>query len=315
MSSARYIARRALEYLAMWLAATALDFAVPRLAPLTPVREPGGELARAMGLGKPVYEQYFIFLWNAVHLDLGTSLWLYGTPVAYLVARALQYDVVLLAPAILISWILGNRLGAYLAIEKRGTALDKAVVPVLYAMSSAPYFWWALLLVEIFSAELRLLPPTGVIYSKLPSLTPSYVADFLRHLATPLAALVLAMTGAWALSMREIAISELRSGYVAYEEALGFSGRIIRGHIRRNSRPPQLANLAVSLGLIASGNMVLEAVVGYPGVGVLLYNALSNYDYVLIQGIFFVVVSLILALNFAVDVATALTDPRAGRPA
>ncbi|MEL9990813.1 MAG: ABC transporter permease [Thermoproteus sp.] len=302
MSATRFLVSRAAQYLAMWFVAISIDFLATRLAPIIPVRSAGPP--------RPLYEQYLYFLWGLLHLNLGVSLWLYGTPVLDLVLKALQYDVILLVPAILISWHLGNKLGAYLAMFKAGSRTEMAVVPILYALSSVPYFWLAMLFVEVFSSELRLFPSSGVIYSALPSFTKYYILDFLRHLALPLMTLVTAMTGTWALSMRENIIAELRSGYVTYEESLGLSKSILWRHIYDNSKQPQLVNLALSLGLIASGNLVLEAVVGYPGVGVLLYNAITNYDYMLLEGIYFFIISFILIFNFMVDVILVVIDPR-----
>lgn len=309
MRTARFLAKRASEYLAIWLVAITFDFFIPRAAPILAVHTPSGQLTRILGTQGPLYEQYLRFLWNLLHMNLGISLWLYGTPVAYLVARALQYDVVLLVPALLISWYLGDRLGIYLGTSKRNVAIEKIAVPLLYAVSSAPYFWWAMLFTNVLSS-IGLSPPTGVTYSLIPSASLLYIADFLRHLALPLATLIFVMTGMWTLNARESVISELRSYYVLYEEMLGFEDSIMRRHVDKNSRGPLLTYLAISLGLVASGSYILEAVLGYPGIGVLLYNAISNYDYVLIQGIFSVVITLILVLNFAIDVLLVALDPR-----
>lgn len=330
MSIWRFIGRKAIEYIATWYFAVSLDFILPRLLPIDPVKVMVSRILSAgtgymtpqalqnlvdqiegmFGLNEPLHMQYLKFIWNALHLNLGISVWLFGTPVAEIILRALPYDVILLVPAILLSWYIGNKFGAYLGFDKRRTATDKAMLPALYALNNVPFFWFALLLILIFASMIPIFPPTGTPYSKIPSLTWSYVGDLLWHMALPFIALFVVSLGGWAIGMRQNMLNEVRSNYVLYGEALGLSRGILRRYTYRNAVLPQITGLAISLGSIVAGNAVLEFTFQYPGVGLILGNAIGNYDYFLIQGVFFFVVTMLLIMNFIIDVAYAFIDPR-----
>lgn len=330
MSVWKYIRRRAIEYFIAWYIAVSLDFILPRLLPIDPVRvmitritSAGGaymtpealqtlvnRIEEMFGYNQPLYMQYLLFIWNALHLNLGISVYLFGTPVSYIILRALPYDIILLVPAILLSWYVGNKLGAYLGFDKRGTLTDKVALPAFYTLSNAPFFWFALLLVMIFSAYLRIFPPTGTPYSKIPSLTWSYISDLLLHMTLPLLALFVVSLGSWAIGMRQNMLGEVRSNYMAYGEALGLTRGILRRYAYKNAILPQITGLAITLGYIVAGNSVLEFTFQYPGVGLLLGNAIYNYDYFLIQGIFFFVVTMVIVANFLIEIIYAFIDPR-----
>ncbi len=330
MSIWKYIRRRAIEYFIAWYIAVSLDFILPRLLPIDPVKvmisrivSAGGgyltpdalqalvnRIEEMFGYNKPLYMQYLLFIWNALHLNLGVSVWLFGTPVSDIILRALPYDIILLVPAILLSWYAGNKLGAYLGFDKRGTLTDKAALPAFYALNNAPFFWFALILVMLFSAYIHLFPPTGTPYSKVPSLTWSYISDLLWHMALPFLALFVVSLGGWAIGMRQNMLSEVRSNYMAYGEALGLMRSALRRYAYKNAILPQITGLAITMGYIVAGNAVLEFTFQYPGVGLILGNAIGNYDYFLIQGIFFFVVTMIIIANFLIEIIYAFIDPR-----
>ncbi|MEZ0248642.1 MAG: ABC transporter permease [Thermoproteus sp.] len=336
MSIWKYIGRRALEYLITWYVAVSLAFILPHLLPIDPVKlmiqrlistasSSGGggivvtsqamqELAHRLevmfGVDKPLYMQYLLFIWNALHLNFGVSIWLLGTPVSQIILRVLPYDIILLVPAVILSWYVGNKLGAYLGFDKRGTKTDKASLPALYALNNAPYFWFALLLMMIFASYLHIFPPTGTPYSQLPSLTWSYVSDLLWHMALPFLSLFAVSLGGWAIGMRQNMLNEVRSNYAVYGEALGLTKGVLRRYTYHNAILPQITGLAINLGYIVAGNAVLEFTFQYPGIGMILGNAIYNYDYFLMQGIFFFVVTMVLIANFIIEVVYTVIDPR-----
>lgn len=330
MSVWKYIRRRAIEYFIAWYVAISLDFILPRLLPIDPVKimvsrimsagtgymtpqalqELVNRIEAMFGLNQPLYMQYLLFIWNALHLNLGISVWLFGTPVSYIILRALPYDIILLVPAILLSWYVGNKLGAYLGFDKRGALTDKVALPTFYALNNAPFFWFALLLVMLFSAYLHIFPPTGTPYSKAPSLTWSYISDLLWHMALPFLTLFVVSLGGWAIGMRQNMLGEVRSNYMAYGEALGLTRSTLRRYAYKNAILPQITGLAITLGYIVAGNSVLEFTFQYPGVGLILGNAIGNYDYFLIQGVFFFVVTMIIIANFLIEIIYAFIDPR-----
>jgi peptide/nickel transport system permease protein len=331
MSIWRYIRRKGIEYVITWYVALTLAFILPRLLPIDPIKimvqrilstgsgyiPPSALQALAQqieamfGVNKPLWEQYLLFVWNALHLNFGISVWLFGTPVSEIILRALPYDIVLLVPAVLLSWYVGNAIGAWLGFNKRNTATDKAILPIFYALNNAPYFWFALILMWLFASILPIFPATGSSYS-MPhfSWTWAYISDFLRHLALPFLSLFIVSLGGWAIGMRQNMLNEVRSNYMTYGESLGIHRGILRRYAYRNAILPQITGLALSLGGVVGGNATLEFTFQYPGIGLVMGNALGNYDYFLMSGVFFFIITVLLIMNFIVDMAYAFIDPR-----
>jgi peptide/nickel transport system permease protein len=117
--------------------------------------------------------------------------------------------------------------------------------------------------------------------------------------------------GGWAIGMRNMIIYELESDYSHYLEALGAPRRLVRKYAFRNAVLPQVTGLALQLGAVLAGALVTEIVFTYPGLGFLLYNAILNQDYFIIQGVFLLIIIGVLIANFVVDIAYVLIDPRA----
>jgi peptide/nickel transport system permease protein len=318
----RYFGRKLLIYILTFLLAVTIDWLIPRFMPGNPVqtmlsraalRAEAAEVmygyyTRAFGLDLPLWQQYLNF-WNALfHGDLGTSVYMFPTPVARVLMRAVPYDIFLLLPAILLSWYAGNHFGAFAARTKW---LDNTISPLGYILTATPYMWLGILLAWVFGIVLDIFPIAGAYGFELrPHLSWTFIGSVLKHWFLPFASLFLVGFGGWAIGMRNMIIYELEADYSHYLEALGAPRRLVRKYAFRNAVLPQLTGLALQLGVIVAGALVTEVVFSYPGIGYLLLAAIQNQDYFLIQGCFLFIIIGVLLANFVIDIAIVLVDPR-----
>lgn len=318
----RYFGRKLAIYLLTFVLAVTIDWVIPRFMPGDPVRvmlaraglraEAASTMytyyTQAFGLDLPVWQQYLNF-WNALlHGDLGTSVWLFPTPVLKVITRAVPYDIFLLLPAILLSWWTGNKFGAYAARSKR---LDNTILPIGYILTATPYMWLGILLAWALGIVAGLFPISGAYsYALRPGFTWPFIKSFLWHWFLPFASLFLVMFGGWAIGMRNMIIYELEAEYSHYLEALGAPRKLVRKYAFRNAILPQLTGLALQLGVIVAGALATEIVFSYPGIGYLILQAIQNQDYFLLQGCFLFIIIGVLLANFAIDIVYVLVDPR-----
>ncbi|AFK22154.1 ABC transporter permease [Pyrococcus sp. ST04] len=317
-----YLKRKIVIYLLTFLFAVTLNWLLPRLMPGNPIEiminsalglSPQERQTllqfyeNLYGLNKPLYVQFISFWKSLLTGNLGYSI-LYRAPVSELIKHALPYDIAILFPAIVLSWIVGNWLGALAGKNKK---YDKYVMPLFYFLASIPYFWFAMLLVYVVGVKLEWLPYQGAYSPDLvPSLSIGFIVDFLKHWILPFLSLFIVMIGSWAIGMRNMIIYELEADYVRYLEALGASEKLMTKHAYRNAILPQVTGLALQLGLMVAGAIATEIVFNYPGVGVLLMRAALSQDYFLLQGGFLMIVIAVLVANFVIDIVYALIDPR-----
>lgn len=321
----RYFGRKLAIYLLTFFVAVTIDWMIPRFMPGNPVQTllaranlraeayevMYGYYTNAFGLDQPVWRQYLSF-WNALfHGDLGTSVYLFPTPVAKVIREAVPYDLILLIPAILLSWLAGNKFGAFAARTKR---LDNTILPIGYLLTATPYMWFGIVLAWAFGIVFRVLPLAGAYsWTMMPSFSFAFLWDALKHWFLPFASLFMVMFGGWAIGMRNMIIYELEADYSHYLEALGAPRRLVRKYAFRNAILPQITGLALQLGVIVAGALATEIVFSYPGIGYLLLAAIQNQDYFLIQGCFLFIIMGVLLANFIIDVVYVIVDPRTRR--
>ncbi len=318
----RYFSRKLLIYALTFFLAVTIDWLIPRFMPGNPVQTMLSRAAlraeaakvlqsyyiRAFGLDLPLWQQYLNF-WKALfHGDFGISIFLFPKPVIRVIMNAVPYDVFLLIPAILLSWIAGNRVGA---IAARTKWLDNTVLPLGYILTATPYMWLAIVLAWALGIVLGIFPIAGAYsFALRPHLSWTFIKDLLWHWFLPFASLFLVMFGGWAIGMRNMIIYELEADYSRYLEALGAPQRLIRKYAFRNAMLPQITGLALQLGVIVAGALATEIVFSYPGIGYLILQAVQNQDYFLIQGCFLFIIVGVLLANFAIDIVYILVDPR-----
>jgi peptide/nickel transport system permease protein len=318
----RYLLRKAFIYLVTFFVAVTIDWAIPRLMPGDPIQrllgrmqaQPSSEHAltgfytKAFGFDVPWWKQYLNFWAALFHGDLGRSIADFPTPVAQLILSALPYTLSLLLPAILLSFWAGNKLGALAARRK---ALDNTVLPTSYMLTATPQMWLGMLLVWIFASTLAIFPVSGAYDPSIqPGWTWEFVWSYLQHWFLPFLSLWLVALGGWAIGMRNMIIYELDADYSNYLGALGAPTRLVRNYAYRNALLPQITGLALALGAVVGGAIVVEIVFSYPGLGTLTLGAIQNRDYFLIQGIFLFLIVGVLIANFVIDIVYVLVDPR-----
>ncbi len=318
----RYLVRKVFIYLVTFFVAVTVDWAIPRLMPGDPIQallsrmhaQPGSSAAltgyytKAFGFDVPAWKQYLNFWAALFHGDLGRSITFFPTPVWELIRGALPYTLALLIPAILLSFWAGNKVGALAARRK---SLDNTILPVSYLLTATPQMWLGIVLAWLFATTLAILPVSGAYGLALqPAWSLEFVGSFLEHWILPFASLFLVAFGGWAIGMRNMIIYELESDYSNYLAALGAPTKLVRRYAYRNALLPQITGLALMLGAVVAGAIVVEIVFSYPGLGTLTLSALQNRDYFLIQGIFLLLIIGVLIANFIIDIAYVFIDPR-----
>ena len=319
----RYFLRKLFIYALTFVIAVTIDWAIPHLMPGNPVLTLMGRIQiqdpkvaqhvyanymRSFNLDLPLWKQYYYFWVSLVHGDLGTSILQFPSPVSSIILHAAPYTLGLLVPAILLSWYVGNKLGALAARRK---VLDNTLLPFGYMLTATPYMWFSIVLVWVFAITLH-LAPVGFAYSPtaIRGFNTTFIFDLLHHWLLPFLSLFLVACGGWAIGMRNLIIYELESDYAHYLEALGAPQRLIRRYAFRNAMLPQITGLALALGAIIGGALVTEIVFSYPGLGYQIYRAITNEDYFVIQGIFLFIIIGVLIANFIVDIVYLIVDPR-----
>jgi len=210
---------------------------------------------------------------------------------------------------VLIGWLVGNIIGALAAFK--GGMMDRGAFVSSLFLSSMPYYCLAIILLYVFAVAWPILPAgRGYSFGVSPELTFTFFSDALTHYWLPFLSLMLIFVGGQAVGMRSMAIYELGSDYVNFSRGLGLSdGRVVR-YIFRNAMLPQLTGLALSIGGLVGGALVTEIVFSYPGIGSLLFGAISQNDYPVIQAITLIIAVAVLLANFLVEVAYGFVDPR-----
>ncbi len=319
----RYLTRKIITYLVAFFIGVTVDWALPHFMPGDPIQgmlskynvsnTAGYEALYAQfqasyGLNVSLWQQYLNFWHGVLTGDFGQSIFAQGATVRSLVFSAMPYTVALLVPAVLLSYVLGNRLGAAAARRK---VLDNSVLPFGYVLQAIPYPWLALVVVYLFGPLWHLFPTSGGYDEGLvPHFDWTFISSALDHWFLPFLTVFLVSLGGWAIGMRNLVIYELENDSSRYLRALGSSERVVRRYAYRNASLPQLSGLALQLGVVIGGNIVTEVAFQYPGLGNLIFKAIGAQDYFLLQGIFIFIVIGVLLANFIIDLVFVSVDPR-----
>jgi peptide/nickel transport system permease protein len=323
-----YVIRRLGMYLlTIWLGTT-LIFLIPRLGKGDPVAAVVSRLqaqsgtvegSAAMieawrarfGLDDPLAIQYLRYMGNAITFDLGFSLAYFPSEVDDMVRRAMPWTIGLLSLATIISFILGNVVGALLA-WRRSPGLLRALLPLTLTFTSIPPFMFGILLLGVFAFGLDWLPFAGAYGRGVESgFNWEYITSVVEHGTLPALAIVLTTMGFWALGMRGMMITTDGEDYMILAQAKGLSPtRIFLRYGVRNAILPQVTALALTLGTIAGGSTIVEYIFTYPGMGYLLYQGIVNNDFTLITGIVFFLVVGVATAVLIIDLVYPLIDPR-----
>lgn len=329
---ARYLLTRFGQLVLIVFIAVSVNFLIPRLLPGDPVQTVIAKMQAAgaqqsvdmqavaqayrakYGLDQPMLVQYLNYWRDLFHLDLGVSFANFPETVTTKLANALPWSIGLLAIATLIAFSVGSILGALLAWPGTGRGI-RALVPGLMVLTSIPFYLLAIILVYLFAVIWKILPPAGGMdTTRIARLDWGTILDVLRHALLPMLAIVLGNVGFWALGMRSQMVSVLGEDYITFAEAKGLSPwRVFFKYGMRNALLSQVTALALAMGAVLSGAVLVEVIFNYPGLGSLLYVAIRGQDYFVIQGVVLMLIVALALLLFIVDLIYPLLDPRIRR--
>jgi peptide/nickel transport system permease protein len=308
-----FIARRLLAMCGVLLAMTLLVFGIVHLLPGNVAYMILGEYAtaeaiatleRKLGLNDPLWLQYWRWVTGMLRGDFGVSL-VMERPVGPIILEALSRSAVLAGLSIGLVAIVGIGLGIHSATH-RGTRSDRVLTLLQYFFIAVPEFFWCILLVIVFAAWLGWLPATGY--------APPAEAGLLRwaaHLVLPVSTLVLGLTAHISRLTRSSMIEALDSRYVLAARAKGLPERLVLlRHALPNALAPAITVLAIDIGLMIGGIVVVETVFSYPGLGRMLIFAIEQHDLPLLMAGMMVVTAVYAAANLLADIAYAALNPR-----
>jgi peptide/nickel transport system permease protein len=305
-----------------------MNFFIPRLAPGDPVQlmlgnmeksgvkpSPETMLSLEASLGvhssDPIWVQYFKYIYDLLHGNFGRSFTNYPMPVIDVLNQGILWTIGLGTIAVIIGFVLGCVIGIVTA-WKRGTIVDSALAPALTFLYAIPPFWLALIVVYIFGFTLRWFPFADGYDTTLDvGLSWDFISSVVYHGFLPALTLVISSLAGWMLVMRNSMVGVLSDDYVMMARAKGLKqSRVLLMYAARNAILPNIANFALALGFVVSGQVLTEIVFSYPGIGDALFLAVQQRDYPLIQAAFLLIALGVLGANFIADMLYAALDPR-----
>jgi peptide/nickel transport system permease protein len=315
----RAVAAKASQYaLVLWAAAT-LNFILPHLAPGDPVqylyggealglsREAVEQVRAGYGLDRPLPEQYLAFWGGLLRGDLGRSVQ-FNRPVVEVLAEYLPWTVALVGVATVLALVVGVGLGTWAAWH-RGHRRDAGAVAAVLVLDSMPGFWIGMILIAVFAVGLGWFPSYGA--AAIDAEGVAWLADAVHRTVLPATTLALATFGGFFLLTRAAMVTVLDEPFVRLARAKGVpEGRIALHHALRTALLPVWTNLTLVLGTLLSGAVVVETVFAYPGLGRLIFDAVTARDHPLLQGAFLLVTLGIVGANALADLIYPLLDPR-----
>ncbi|MCS6835282.1 MAG: ABC transporter permease [Anaerolineae bacterium] len=324
----QYLLRRLRIFiLTIWASAT-LIWIIPRLAPGDPISAMVGQMSQAggyvegseeiiegfrarFGLDQPLPIQYLRYLLNLITLDFGYSIASFPTPVSQIIGQALPWTFGLLVLAMTITFLLGNALGA-LMIWTHTPHLIKVLIPLGMVFTSIPSILSGLFLLYIFAFILNWFPVQGAYaLGIIPGLNLPFILSVIQHGTLPALAVILVNFGYWALGMRGMMITVQGEDYVQLARAKGLNPLyVLYRYMIRNAILPQITAFAITLGTLVSGQVLVEYIFGYQGMGKIIYDAILARDFAVIQGASFIVICMTAGAVMVVDLTYPLVDPR-----
>ncbi|WP_019614412.1 ABC transporter permease [Psychromonas ossibalaenae] len=319
-----FLRRLSFYFIALLFAAT-LNFIIPRAMPGDPVTmmfanattqvtpERIAAMKELLGfVDGPLYEQFFIYIKSVLSWELGTSVQFYPLSVNSVLGNAFGWSLFLAGSAVLLSFTLGSVLGIF-AAWRRGSKFDTIFSPGMLAVQSVPQVVIAMILMFTFAIGLGWFP-TGNAYT--PGLTPdwtswTFLKDVAYHAVLPLIAASIVQVGGFLINMRNNMINLLAEDYITMAKGKGLSeNRVVFNYAARNAMLPSVTALSMALGMAIGGQMIVEIIFNYPGLGTVLLNAINARDYQVLQGQLLVMTLFMLFFNLLADMLYVVLDPR-----
>jgi peptide/nickel transport system permease protein len=309
VSRYRFIIYRPLQLIPVLVGVSVVTFVLIRSIPGDPARALLGprstpsaieRIREQFGLNEPLWVQYVYFVKNLFHGEMGKSI-LYKVDVLKLIVTRIEPSLVLVLGSVLLALVITVPL-ATIAARNRGRPADHIIRLVSTAGLGFPAFWLGIMLIILFSAQLDLFPVSG--YGRT-------FLEKLHHMVLPCLTAALALSAVLTRNLRASLLAELNSDQAVAARARGLSeSMVFWRHVMPNSLVPTINLLAVNVGWLISGTVVLENVFAIPGMGQLLVRGIFTRDYMVVQGVAMVFACATVAVNFLADILTVAADPR-----
>lgn len=322
----RLLRRIGVYLLAIWAAVT-INFFLPRLAPgdqakalffrlsqhgyVSPALLAALESEFGLDTTDPLWLQYLKYLNNLLHGNLGISTSAYPASVSQVIGQDIPWTLTLLSVSVLISFAAGTLIGVFMA-WKRGTALDTTLSAVMTFLYSILYPWLALLIVYFIGFKLGWLPfSDGYDLHVTPGWNSDFIFSAAQHAILPAFTIVISTVAGWMLTMRNSMITTLSEDYITMARAKGLRARrLIFAYAARNAILPSVTGFAIAIGSVVGGQLLVEIVFSYPGIGYALYQGIISQDYALADGVLLLVIVATVIMNLIVDLLYTILDPR-----
>ncbi|GHT85528.1 peptide ABC transporter [Bacteroidia bacterium] len=310
----KYVLKRIFQAVLVLLLVSIIVFVAVRLAPGDPVLvklgpygektpEMYAEVERQLGLDKSYPVQYLVWIKNAVHGDLGVSM-RSGVPVLTTILEKAPISLELIILSVLVALLISIPLGVTAAV-RRNTLLDKIISAFSMAFLAIPAFWFGLVVLLVFSVWLGILPASGYVPVS------EGIGQNLIHAILPVFALSAFEMANFTRFIRSDMVEVLNSNYVRTAKAKGLpKWKVHLKHGFKNTTITLITVVGLELGTLLGGTVICEQIFGWSGVGWLIFQAISNRDYPMVQGAVLVIAVFMVAINLIIDVLYSLLDPR-----
>jgi len=326
MISWRYFAKRLVSYGLTVFASMTLIFLLTRLAPQAPSENVLLFKLDRMGFPGDSHEMREVYL-NFFGRGMGKDVWiqyslwlgrfLQGNWVSPHVRTAimdrLPWTIGLSIVVILVGWSIGNILGTIVGWQRERSRSNWVLASISIVINQIPFYVLGLLLVMVFAFYLPLFPTSGGInfMRSYSGISLDYIIDIIYHATLPALSVIIVSVGGHLITMRSLIVNVKGEDFVRFAEARGLKkNRIMMRYAFRNALLPSLTGLALSLGSIASGSMIVEWIFSYPGIGTYYIQAIKDSSYDAVQGITLLIIFGVMTATFIIDLLSPIIDPR-----
>ncbi len=313
--------RRLVQYGVVVVVAVTLNFLLPRLMPGNPLvliagvdvglltPEQRAEIVARVGLDAPLWMQYLRYWGDIFTGDFGYS-YRSSKPIVEMIWTRLPWTLLITGLSLIVAAVVGVILGAFSA-WRRGTKSDLGLLSSMISIESLPPFWLGMLLISLLAVQWRLLPSFGAVTPAADLVGWAYAWDIISHAILPVVTLSILATPGVYMMMRYSMLETLGEDYIRTARAKGAGeARVLFGHVARNAIAPVVTVLAIRLGFAFGGTVIIETVFSYPGLGRLVFEAVSGRDYPVMQAAFLVFTGAVLIANLVADLLYPVIDPR-----
>lgn len=307
------VIKRLISIIPMLFFISIISFILMQMAPgdplqayITPQMNPDDieRIRQSMGLDQPIIVQYFRWLINALQGNLGYSM-VSHRPVIQVIVERIPNTLIITVTALVISILVAIPVGLY-AGYKKNSIIDNILNVTSYIGISIPSFWFAMILIYIFSVKLGLLPSVGMRTAGVDT-----TIDLLKHMVMPVIVLSYYNLCVFTRYIRSSTIGQLREDYVLTQRAYGATTKeILFKHVLKNTLLPVITIFAMALPQLVTGAFITETIFGWPGMGQLGVNAIFGYDYPVVMGITMISSLMLILGNLLADLLYQLVDPR-----